>query len=221
MPGAGGDPFYWHRVVPLLEASGQPVVAVELPAQDESAGLAEYADAVASAAAGLTQVVLVGQSMAAYAVSMACERIDVRRIVLVNPMTPAPGETPGEWWEASGQVRARRSAERASGRDPDAAFDVRDGFFHDVPDEVAKAAFARGEPRQASRPFDDPWPLASWPDVVTSVVCGRDDRLFPVEFQLRLNRDRLGVEPDVIDGGHLLALGHPGELANHLLGRDP
>ena len=44
------------------------------------------------------------------------------------------------------------------------------------------------------------------------VIAGRDDRFFPVELQQRVARERLGVEPDVVPGGHLAALG-PAELA--------
>jgi len=31
VPGAGGDAFYWHRVVPLLRDAGHEAVAVDLP----------------------------------------------------------------------------------------------------------------------------------------------------------------------------------------------
>ena len=119
------------------------------------------------AADDATDVTLVAQSMGAFSAPLACDRIDVRRIVLVNAMVPRPGETPGEWWEATGQVAARREHETAEGRDPDAPFDVREGFFHDVPPEVTRAAFARAEKGQADRPFGEPWPLAAWPDVPT------------------------------------------------------
>jgi pimeloyl-ACP methyl ester carboxylesterase len=213
VPGAGGDEHYWHLLVPLLEADGAPVRAVRLPVSDESAGLAEYADAVAAAGSDLTDVVLVAQSMGAFSAPLACDRLDVGRIVLVNPMTPAPGETAGDWWDATGQVAARREADTAAGRDPDAEFDVRDGFFHDVPAEVTEAIFARGEPAQGGRPFGEPWPLAAWPDLPTTVVAGHDDRLFPVGFQQRLNRERLGVEARVVPGGHLVALSQPERLA--------
>ena len=219
VPGAGGDEHYWHLLVPLLEAGGAQVRPVRLPASDESAGLGEYADAIAAAGSDLTDVVLVAQSMGAFSAPLACDRLDVRRIVLVNPMTPAPGETAGEWWDATGQTAARREAETAAGRDPEAEFDLREGFFHDVPDEVTEAMFARGEPAQGERPFGEPWPLAAWPDLPTSVVSGRDDRLFPVAFQQRLNRERLGVEARVVAGGHLVALSRPEELAAQILRR--
>jgi len=222
VPGAGGDASYWHRVVPLLEQDGERVVAVELPTEDPEAGLAAYADAIVAAtcdgAGDATDVTLVAQSMGAFSAPLACDRLDVRRIVLVNAMVPRPGETPGDWWEATGQVAARREHETAEGRDPDAPFDVREWFFHDVPPEVTRESFARAEKGQADRPFGEPWPLAAWPDAPTAGVAGRDDRLFPVEFQRRVARQRIGVELDVLPGGHLLALSQPEALAAYLHG---
>jgi len=222
VPGAGGDASYWHRVVPLLEQDGERVVAVELPTEDPEAGLAAYADAIVAAtcdgAGDATDVTLVAQSMGAFSAPLAYDRLDVRRIVLVNAMVPRPGETPGDWWEATGQVAARREHETAEGRDPDAPFDVREWFFHDVPPEVTREAFARAEKGQADRPFGEPWPLAAWPDAPTAGVAGRDDRLFPVEFQRRVARQRIGVELDVLPGGHLLALSQPEALAAYLSG---
>ena len=44
-------------------------------------------------------------------------------------------------------------------------------------------------------------------------IAGRDDRFFPVELQQRVARERLGVEPDVVPGGHLAALSRPADLA--------
>jgi pimeloyl-ACP methyl ester carboxylesterase len=58
-------------------------------------------------------------------------------------------------------------------------------------------------------PMTEPWPLDAWPDVPTRVLVGRDDRLFPADFQRRVARERLGIEADEIGGGHLLALSQP------------
>ena len=49
-------------------------------------------------------------------------------------------------------------------------------------------------------------PLKSWPDVPTRVLLCRDDRLFPAGFIRRVARERLGITPDEIDGGHTPAL---------------
>ena len=49
-------------------------------------------------------------------------------------------------------------------------------------------------------------------------VSGRGDRLFPLEFQRRVAKDRLGLDVDVVPGGHLAALSFPAELTAQLTG---
>jgi pimeloyl-ACP methyl ester carboxylesterase len=140
----------------------------------------------------------------------------VRLLILVAPMIPAPGESPGAWWTASGQAAAQREQDEAEGRDPDAEFDVLTTFLHDVAPEVVADLFARGAPDQSGTPFAEPWPLDAWPSVPTRVLAARHDRLFPLAFMRQLARDRLGVEADVIDSGHLPALARPEALADRL-----
>jgi pimeloyl-ACP methyl ester carboxylesterase len=50
------------------------------------------------------------------------------------------------------------------------------------------------------------------------VVAGRDDRFFPLELQQRIARERLGVDPVIVPGGHLAALSHPDDLAGVIAG---
>jgi pimeloyl-ACP methyl ester carboxylesterase len=142
VPGAGGDAFYWYRVVPLLRDAGHEAVAVDLPAGKDGAGLAEYAGTIARAIGDRRDVVLVAQSMGAYSAPMAAVGGAVARIVLVAPMIPAPGESAGEFWKASGQDRAQRACAIAEGRDPDAPFDLHEMFLHDVPAEVGERLLA-------------------------------------------------------------------------------
>jgi pimeloyl-ACP methyl ester carboxylesterase len=213
VPGAGGDGHYWHLLAPLL---GPDTVSVDLPAGDADAGLAEYADAIVAAAAGLKDVTLVAQSLGGFSAPLAVGRIDVRRIVLVNAMVPDPGETFNEWWGAVGQQEASRAYAERDGRDPDAPWDEREIFFHDVPSEVTEAVYARGEPEQADKPCGEPWPLSGWPGVPTTAVTGRHDRLFPEALQRAYLEARLGIRPTVVDGGHLVALSNPEGLASPL-----
>ena len=93
-------------------------------------------------------------------------------------------------------------------------------FFHDVPAGVTAAATGRPF-AQSGTPFADPWPLTAWPGVPTRVLAGRDDRLFPVEFQRRVAAERLGLPVDEVPGGHLVALARPAELADRLVGYLP
>ena len=60
--GAGSDSWYWHLVAPELRARGHDVVAPDLPCDDDSAGFAEYADAVVDAIGDRRDLVLVAQS---------------------------------------------------------------------------------------------------------------------------------------------------------------
>ena len=213
VPGAGGQAWYWHRLVPELEQRGQAAVAVDLPAGDDSAGLAEYVQAVLDAAAGSPggPLVVVGQSMGGLTAPLVCGRLPVDRLVLLNAMIPRPGETGGEWWTATGHERARTEAARTHGWPLDD-----DPFTHDVPPAVMATAptpFA-----QSGTPFTQPWPLPGWPGVPTRVLAGRDDRFFPVGFQRRVAAERLGLPVEELPGGHLVALSRPAELAERLVG---
>jgi pimeloyl-ACP methyl ester carboxylesterase len=217
VPGAGGEAWYWSRVVPLLQDAGHEAIAVALPTDDEDAGLEAYRDTIVDAVGDRDDVVLVAQSMGAFSAPLAAEAVNATALLLVAPMIPKPGESAGAWWSATGSGAAWRASEAAAGRDPEAPFDPIEGFFHDVPDDVLAEANRRGEPPQADRPFEEPWPLDAWPDVPTRVLVGRHDRLFPYDFACAVSRDRLGIEPDAIDSGHLPALARPRELTDWLL----
>ncbi|MEU6643142.1 alpha/beta hydrolase [Saccharomonospora sp. NPDC046836] len=216
LPGAGSDSWYWHRVVPELRAYGYGVLTPDLPCGDDSAGLAEYADTVVAAIGQRTGLVLVAQSMAAFTAPLVCERVPVDLLVLVAGMTPAPDESPGDWWANTGQPQAQREQAEREGRATAGEPDLVELFFHDVPADVRAEAFALGEKRQSGTPFEQPWPLKAWPDVPTRFLLCRDDRLFPADFQRRVVRERLGIVPDEMDGGHLPALARPQELAERL-----
>lgn len=217
IPGAGGAAWYWQSVAPLLSAAGHRVVAVDLPASDNDAGLSEYADVVCAAVGVPTgPLVVVGQSMGAFTAPLVASRLPTSLIVLVNPMVPAPGESAAQWWAATGQ-KAAMTEHLTRIRLGRTEFDMLEDFFHDVPPTVREAAMEAGEPDQADKPFEEPWPLTAWPDVPTVVIQGSDDRLFPEDFQRRVVRDRLGVDLAVVPGGHLAALSYPQELADQIL----
>jgi pimeloyl-ACP methyl ester carboxylesterase len=216
IPGAGGDAWYWHRVVPELEARGHDAVAVALPAGDDTAGWTEYADAIVAAIGGRTELILVAQSLAGFSAPLVCERLPVDLLVLLNAMIPRPGESGSEWWSNTGQAAAQRTYLVGLGLTPESADDDAILYFHDVPKEVTEEAYRRGEPDQSMRPMTQPWPLSAWPNVPTRVLVGRDDRLFPATFQRRVAHERLGLDVDEIDGGHLVALSRTAALAVRL-----
>lgn len=215
IPGAASGPWYWHLVAAELNREGHEVVTPDLPTDDDRAGLDRYVDVVESAVGERDGIVAVGQSMGALSAALLSARRPVERLVLVAPMIPRPGETGGEWWANTGQPEAahRQAEELGIALEPFDPFVV---YLHDVPAELAEES-GRHVREQSGRPFADPWPLGKWPDVDTRVIAGRYDRLFPLEFMRRVSRERLGIEPEVIDSGHLPALSQPKELARLLM----
>jgi pimeloyl-ACP methyl ester carboxylesterase len=214
VPGAGGMAWYWHRVVPLIRAAGHEAVAVDLPGDDRNAGLAQYADIVIRAIAERHGIILVAQSLAGFTAPLVCARAPVGMIVFVNAMIPKPGETAGAWWGATGALEAR---EQAAARRGDATeFDAATYFLHDVPEDVLRAG--PQQPREeAETVFGEPCDFERWPDIPIHVLAGKDDRFFPIEFQRRVARERLGKEVEEIPGGHLVALSNPEGLTERLL----
>jgi pimeloyl-ACP methyl ester carboxylesterase len=214
--GAGSDSWYWHLVVPELAAMGHDVVAPDLPCDDDSAGLAEYADAVIDAIGERTDsLVVVAQSLGGFTAPLVSERVPVELIVLLAAMVPRPGEAPGDWWANTGWEQARREQAERDGRELGGEFDPVADFLHDVPPDVVEESVHHVR-EQSGTPFEKPWPIDAWPDVPTRFLLCRDDRFFPAEFQRRVVRERLGITPDEMDGGHLPALSRPHELARRL-----
>lgn len=201
----------------LLVEAGHEVIAVELPGDDETAGLARYTDLVVDAIGSRSDVVLVAGSLGAFTAPLVCERVPVRELVLVNAMVPDPGERARDWWAHTGALEARDEAARVGGYGP---FDLATYFLHDVDAETV----AEGEPYQrpeADIAFDSVCDFTGWPAIRIRVLVGADDRFFPVGLQRRVARDRLGVEADVIPGGHLLPLVQPRLVADYLLQSTP
>ncbi len=205
--------WYWHRVASLLLANAHEATAVDLPGDDDRAGLQAYAEIVASALAGRSDAILVVQSLGGFTAPLVCARSPVRMLVFVNAMIPKPGETAGAWWEATRATEAREDAADRGGYAKE--FDLATYFLHDVPPDILRAA---PQPREESDAvFGEPCQFDRWPDIPVRIIAGKDDRLFPVEFQRRIARERLGMEIETIPGGHLVALSNPKGLTERLL----
>src|SRR5688572_26910528 len=150
IPGAGGEAWYWHLVVPRLRAAGHRAVAVDLPASDPDAGLDAYVDAaLASVGTVEDDAVVVGQSLGGFTAPIVAERLGAAGLVFVAAMIPKPGESAGDWWGTSGFREVWGDQE----------MDDMQHFFHDLPPAVLQEALERGEPQQTDRVMADPFPL--------------------------------------------------------------
>jgi len=141
--------------------------------------------------------------------------VRAQSLIFVNAMIPVPGETPGQWWGNTGAPQARAAAAEAGDYGD---FDLATYFLHDVAPEIAAEGEAYQRP-ETDAVFASVCDFPGWPAIPTRVLAGAQDRFFPVEFQRALARDRLGVDADVLPGGHLIALAQPVMVANYLLQR--
>ena len=208
--GAGGRGSYWDLVAAELRAAGHEVVAMDLPCDDDSAGLAEYTDAVVDAIGDRRDdLVLVAQSLGGFTAPLVAERVPVGADRPGDGDDPAPGETGSEWWGNTG-VKPRRSPPRAC---PTTA------TRRSSPTTCPPTCSPRpGRPATSpARRWRRSWPLAAWPDVPTRFLLCMDDRFFPPEWMRGVVRDRLGIEPDEIPGGHCAFLSQPKPLAAAIL----
>lgn len=209
--GAGGRGSDWSLVAAVLGETGHRVVAVDLPC-DRPVGLDAYVDVTTAAIRGAREhgdeLVVVAHSLAGLVAPVAADREPVDGLVLCAAMVPIPGETGGDWWEATGHAAALA----AQGL-PDQSEETL--FLHDVPASVLAGT---DPPRhQTSEVFDQPCPLEAWPDVATRFVVFRDDRFFPREWLRDLVVERVGVEPVEVPGGHCAYLSEPDAVAAALV----
>jgi pimeloyl-ACP methyl ester carboxylesterase len=214
--GGGDVGWYWHLVEAELRQVGHDVVAPDLPCDDDTAGLQNYADTVVDAVGDRGDLVVVGQSYGGFTAPLVADRLPVEALVLVAAMIPVPGESPAQWWQNTGygqaaEEQARRDGGLTGSDDPFVA------FYHDVPRALAEEALSK-ERSESTTAYHDPWPLVAWPAVRTHFVLCRDDRFFPADFMRRVVADRLAIEPDEITAGHSVALSRPQELADLLVG---
>jgi pimeloyl-ACP methyl ester carboxylesterase len=201
--GGGGSGWDFHRLVPELRARGHDAIAPDLPITDPAAGLAEFTETVLAALGDRTDVAVVGHSYGGFTAPLVAAKVRARVLVYLAAMVPAPGEPPGQWWANTGFAAPSGLSETEQ-------------FFNGVPQPLVAECQARGRD-QVSGEGEEPWPLPAHPDVPTRVLLCRDDRFFTPDFQRRVARSRLGIEPDEVDGPHCAPLSHPVPIADHLL----
>jgi pimeloyl-ACP methyl ester carboxylesterase len=217
--GAWHGAWCWERLTPELERRNHAVVAPDLPCDDLDATFADYAGVVETALedAG-DDVVLVGHSLGGMTIALVAARRPVHALVYLCALVPIPGMSLVE------QVRAERetfvpgywagieaTADRRASRWADFAL-ARTTLYGDCTEADARWAFERLRP-QSDAPDRVPCPLERLPDVAAvSIVCA-DDAIVAPAWSRHVARERLGVEPVELPGGHSPYLSRPAALA--------
>jgi pimeloyl-ACP methyl ester carboxylesterase len=220
--GAWHGRWCWERLVPELEARGHRALAMDLPSDDPEATFEAYADVVAEhlAAAGADDAILVGHSMAGPAIPLVPQRRPVRRLVYLCAVAPNPGMSVAqqlaeedvlahEYMEIRGELLADGVTRWA---DPEKA---RRFMYADCDAADAQAAIERLRP-QALAPYAVPCPLTEFPDVPSTYVGCRDDRLVRPDWSRWVAEQRLDAEFVELPGSHSPFLSRPADLASTL-----
>lgn len=227
--GAWHGAWCWDKVVPLLEAEGHSVTAVDLPGHGDDttplAGLtqAEYGRRVADAVeAAREPVVLAGHSMGGMAITQAAEYVPDRIAALVYVCAFLPGPGASLLALADGDAAARvipnLEVDEAAGLCTVAKAAHVECFYEECDPGDAAAASARLTPESLA--------AFATPVAITEERAGSVRRIY-VEcvrdhaISIAKQREMHGARPpervETIDTDHSPFLSRPDELAAHLL----
>ncbi|HEY6057365.1 MAG TPA: alpha/beta hydrolase [Candidatus Limnocylindrales bacterium] len=207
----------WRLLRPELEQLGHRVITMDLPISEPQLGASAYAAAVVDAIAGIENPVVVGHSMAGLVIPLVAAQRPVHRLLFLAAFLPMPGRSANEQRRSEpvdGLIAPATAEWSDLGDDvwmvgPDTATEI---FFHDVPSQTARWAVERLQP-QCYRVMDEVTPLEAWPDVESRGIVCADDRAINPAWVRSAYRERLGVEPAKLPGGHSPFLTRPAELA--------
>ena len=221
--GAWHGGWCWAAVAAELEGRGHRAVAPDLPCEEPDATFGDYADVVAGALRDDDDddVVVVGHSLGGLTAALVPARRPVRAIAYVCAVVAQPGRSfvqqlrdePATFVRGYDRgLAAPDGSRRRVWGDEGAA---RATLYSDCDAAEASAAFARLRP-QATGAYRVPCPLEALPDLpVASVVCA-GDRVVDPAWSRFVARERLGIEPVEVPGGHSPWLSRPARLAELL-----
>ncbi|MBX9599631.1 MAG: alpha/beta hydrolase [Bryobacteraceae bacterium] len=213
--GSAQGPHGWDLLVRELEALGHLCVCADLPVDQPEAGGMVYAAAIADAARGLSQPVVVAHSASGLFLPLAAPRIPGARLVYLAAVLPLPGMSFAEQFRQWPDMYIPGFAGRNPVVDQSLA---RDFLFHDASPEVAEWAFSTVRLMYAKTAIAEITPMREWPGVSSAYVSCTQERTINPAWWERAARERLGVEPLRMEAGHAPFVSRPAELAQLLSG---
>jgi pimeloyl-ACP methyl ester carboxylesterase len=210
--GAFADGSSYAKVIPLLEAEGLNVIAVQNP-------LSSLADDVAAAKRAIAMqdgpVILVGHSWGGMVISEAGNDPKVAALVYIAALVPEDGQatndvlkpyppTPGLAAlnvDASGYLTLTRAG-------------IEDAFVPDLPKNERAIVYATQGPWNSAA-LGDKVPSPAWKSKPSWYIVV-DDRMLPVEYEKAIAK-RIGATTTNLTAGHVPMLSKPKEVAAVIL----
>ncbi len=215
----------WHFTLLTreLESRGHCTSMPDLPCEDAAAGSERYVEVVAQALEPIEDdIVVVGHSLAGLFLPLLPARNPrIRRLIYLAALLPEPGASFDEQAQRDPAVFSHYRARAEAVGHPDGSASCSEAralevFYHDCPLELGIKAAAHLR-RQHWRHTQETTPVTRWPDVRADYVLCRADRAVNPDWSRRVARQRLGIEPLEMDGGHSPFLARPTELAELLV----
>ena len=203
----------WDRLVYELERRGGNGHAIDFPNDQPQLRADDYARLAAQRFGALRRPVVVAHSGSGPLLPAVAAALQASRQVWLAAWVPDPA--------ASFHADARAALGEAFnpdwiGQDPIADRDAAVHFlYHDCDDETLAWALTTRRAFYPSAVYDEQ--LTLYEDAPSSYIVAAGDRTIRPEWQERMARERLGIEPVRIDGGHCPNVSRPAELAELLL----
>jgi pimeloyl-ACP methyl ester carboxylesterase len=210
--GAWADGSSWEKVIPILQAAGLHVTAVQNP-------LTSLADADAETRRVLAQqdgpTVLVGHSWSGTIVSDTGNDPKVSALVYVAARAPDAGE---DFVALSSKFPTQPVRAGVVTHDGFTTLteDAYTKFFaNGIPHEQAEVMFAEQEPTAAAL-FGDRTTAGAWHDKPTFYAVSKEDMTIAPELERFLAR-RMNATTIEVNAGHLAMVSQPRAIANLIL----
>jgi pimeloyl-ACP methyl ester carboxylesterase len=229
----------WDLVIPYLQAQGHKAIAMDLPIENPSATLSDFAEAVVrSLPPDENDVILVGTSMAGTVIPLVANQRPVRKLVFLAALIPYPGmntieqtykDIPPDVVKAAGYEQPEASKLEQVRDEPEMFNPASLGknfedeavamefFFHDCKPDVALWAISKMRNHLSSASITEVFPLPALPDVESVYIVCTEDRIISPTWSRYAARKRLGVDAIELSAGHCPYLSHPAQLAEILL----
>jgi pimeloyl-ACP methyl ester carboxylesterase len=209
--GAFADGSSWSKVIPLLEADGLNVTAVQNP-------LTSLAEDVATTRRLLAQqdgpTVLVGHSYAGFVITEAGSAPNVAALVYVSSYSPDESESHDDLvrrFPAPAAISAIRMD--ADGFLWLARDRFHEAFAHDVDASYARILATVQKPASKKGCFGVPIAAPAWKSKRSWFLVSTEDRLINPDLQ-RFMAKRMGATVRTVPSSHASLISHPTETAN-------
>lgn len=211
--GAFADGSSWNKVIPLLEAKGLNVIAVQNPLSSLENDVAATRNAIDQQAG---PVILVGHSWAGSVITQAGVDDKVKGLVYVAAFAPDRGQSLQDLLQGQPAPAWAASLKKDAGGNLRLSTDaILHQFAQDVPEPEARLIAATQGPwaeQCAAQPVSE----AAWRGKPSWDIIATQDRMIAPDLQERMAKT-IGAHTVRVPASHVVMLSHPQQVADTII----